>query len=91
MQNIAIPKTELLFEFHVAAALRKRHGFDLSLFATNGKVVFADFRAVRLFVHRFNENRNPRDKVFPGEVNATGLLEELFHIIIRQYEGHTTS
>lgn len=77
---------ELIFEFHVAGKLRKQFGLDVRLFATNGKVVFANFHAVRLFVHKLNQTRPEEKKLFAGEVNAAGLLEELFHIIIRKYE-----
>lgn len=75
-----------VFEFHFERKLRQKYQLDTSLFSTNGKVIFADFRAVRLFVHKINQQRDPRIHIYPGEVNAAGLLEEIFHLILRQYE-----
>jgi len=75
-----------VFEFHVERNLRTRYEIDQALFSLHGSVVFADFQAVRIFVHKLNTKRDPRQQLYPGEVYAAGLMEEIFHYILRRYE-----
>lgn len=75
-----------MFEWHIHKDIRKKHGLDASFFSTNGNVIFANFHAVRLFVYKVNQLRQPEFHLYPGDVNAAGLIEEIFHIVLRQYE-----
>ncbi|MFW6224304.1 MAG: hypothetical protein ACOC4R_01460, partial [Bacteroidota bacterium] len=75
-----------IFEFHVERSLRSKYQIEESFFSQQGNVIFTDFGAVRSFVHKLNAKRDPRLHVYPGEVNATGMLEEIFHFILRLYE-----
>jgi glycosidase len=75
-----------MFEFHIAKAIRKKYQLEETLFATDGNVIFADFIAVRQFVHRVNQMREPKQHIYPGEVNAAGLIDEIFHLVLREYE-----
>ncbi|TVQ11201.1 MAG: alpha-amylase [Bacteroidetes bacterium] len=75
-----------VFEFHIERNLRSKYQIEESFFSQQGNVIFTDFSAVRMFVHKLNAKRDPRLHVYPGEVNATGMLEEIFHYILRQYE-----
>jgi len=75
-----------MFEFHIHKDIRKKYSLDASFFSTNGTLIFANFHAVRLFVYKINLLRQPELHVYPGEVNAAGLIEEIYHIILRQYE-----
>lgn len=74
------------FEFHMERNMRRRYNIDTLFFSTNGSVVFSNFAAVRNFVFRFNAQSDPRIHIYPGEVHASAMLEELYHIILRQYE-----
>ena len=74
------------YEFHMERNLRSRYQVDEALFSQQGSVVFADFAAVRRFVYQINAKRDPRLHLYPGEVYAAGLLEEIYHYILRQYE-----
>lgn len=76
-----------MFEFHIFTDIRKKYRIDESFFSTNGNVIFANFHAVRLFVYKINQLRKPDLHVYPGEVNAAGLIEEIYHIVLRQYEA----
>jgi hypothetical protein len=67
-------------------SLRREYQLEDSFFSTNGNIIFTNFNAVRVFVHKLNTTRDPRNKVYPGEVNALGLLEEIFHFVLREYE-----
>lgn len=76
-------------EFHISRKARKRYSFEESLFAFNGNVIFANFHAARVFAQRMNQIRdtaaNPQLAVRSGQINALGLIEEIFHHIIALY------
>ncbi len=50
--NAALP-----FEFHVSRKARETYRFDEGLFATDGRVVLADFSAARRFAERMTAVR----------------------------------
>jgi glycosidase len=79
-------KTITAFEFHINRSLREKYGIDSVFFSTDGNVIFANFHAVRLFVYKINRHRAPEAQLYPGEVNAAGLLEEIYHVVLREYE-----
>ncbi len=76
-------------EFHVSRRARDRYGFDQGLFGTTGNVVFADFRAARIFADQMNRQRDlaahPEQAVKASEINAMGLIDEMLHVIFAQY------
>ena len=75
------------FEFHISRKARQKYQFDEALFALNGNVVLADFAAARRFAEKMTKVRG---QVVPaGEINAMGLIDEILHILIRQYEQQT--
>jgi len=75
---------EKIFEFHVSRRTRQTYQFDETLFATDGRLVFADFGAARHFVERIHtvSGRN----IPASDVYAMGLMDEILHLVIRQYE-----
>ncbi|MBK8945886.1 MAG: alpha-amylase [Ignavibacteriae bacterium] len=73
------------FEFHVAKHLREKYELDDLFFSITGNVVFANFNQVRVFTQKINSKRNIYDHLSPGEVNAAGLIDEIFHFAIRKY------
>ena len=79
-----------MFEFHVSRTARERYGFDDSLFSLSGNIVLANLAAVRRFAQRVNERRaqaTPAEPAFsPGDLNAMGLVDEVFHYVIAQYQ-----
>jgi len=89
--NLSIQESSLIytrssncFEFHVSRKAREKYHFDEQLFALNGNVVLADFAAAR----RFAESMTiVRGQIVPAsDINAMGLIDEILHILIRQYE-----
>jgi len=76
-------------EFHVSRRARDRYGFDHAIFGSTGNVVFADFRAARLFADRMNARRDlvnhPEQAVKASEINAMGLIDEMLHVIFARY------
>ena len=81
-----VSKIFLKNEFHIAKAIREKYGFSDELFSITGNVVFANFHAVRVFVQKINDKRDSADYIRVGEVNAAGLLDEIYHYILHKYE-----
>jgi glycosidase len=72
------------FEFHISRKARQKYQFDEALFALSGNVVLADFAASRHFAENMTRVRG---QVVPAsDINAMGLIDEIYHILIRQYE-----
>lgn len=74
------------FEFHVAKEVRKKYNFDDEFFSISGNIVFVDNAAVRKFTAKLNEKRGVEQKVKVSQIYSTGLLDEIFHFILREYE-----
>jgi glycosidase len=72
------------FEFHVSRKARQKYMFDESLFALDGNVVLADFAAARRFAERIAVVRGY--PVPASHINAMGLIDEILHLLVRQYE-----
>ncbi|MGB8648018.1 MAG: alpha-amylase family glycosyl hydrolase [Anaerolineae bacterium] len=76
-------------EFHVSRLARDKYQFDQSLFGLNGNVIFANFRAARVFAQRINNKRDlasfPEQTIRAGQINALGLIDEILHYITGLY------
>ncbi len=72
------------FEFHVSRRAREKYKFDEHLFALNGNVILADFTAARRFAESMTRVRS--HPVPASDVNAMGLIDEILHLLVRQYE-----
>ena len=77
LQNISIN------EFHINRAIREQCKFNEELFASSGNVIFANLAGVRTFTMRLNEylKQQGMPAVFAGQINAMGLLDEIFHYV----------
>ena len=77
-------------EFHILADVRDKYKFDESLFSVNGNVIFPNFHAARFFAKQLNDARDlarfPETGVRAGQLNALGLIDEIYHYILRVYE-----
>jgi len=76
-------------EFHISRTARDRYQFDQSLFSFNGNAILADFHAARLFAQKMNEKKDlvsfPEQAVKAGQINAMGLMDEIFHLVCTLY------
>src|SRR4051812_25698677 len=77
------------FEFHVSRRARDRYQLDDALFTLTGNVIFANFRAARVFAQKTNDHRDlvnyPEQAVKPGQINAMGLVDEVLHHLVAVY------
>ncbi len=78
------------FDFHVSKAAREKYKIEKSLFSLTGKVILADYQQARILSEKINSKRreegNADQFVTAGQLNALGLLHEIFHLLIRKYE-----
>lgn len=76
-------------EFHISRRIREKYDFNDSLFSYDGNVIFANFHAARVFVQKVNAERDliafPENAVKTSQVNAMGLIDEIFHHIFHLY------
>jgi glycosidase len=72
------------FEFHVSRKARAKYQFDETLFSLSGNVVLADFGAARRFAEKISSVRG--QTVPASDINAMGLIDEILHLLVRQYE-----
>ena len=72
-----------LNEFHINKNIRNRCQFEETLFASTGNAIFTNFAAVQRFQVKLNEVFEERgqneQKVSAGNLNAMGLIDEIFH------------
>ncbi len=82
--------TSKIVEFHISRLARDRYQFDQALFMLNGNVIIADFHAARFFAQKINQKRNlinfPEQAVRAGQINAMGLIDEILHLVIVEYQ-----
>jgi glycosidase len=76
-------------EFHISRRARDKYQFDEDLFAYDGNVIFANFLAARKFTHKINALRDlvsfPEQAAKTSQLNAMGLIDEIFHHIFKLY------
>jgi len=78
-----------VYEFHVSREARDKYEFDKSLLSFNGNVVFVDFLAARRFTKQINSKKDlvnyPEQAVRASNINAIGLIDEIFHMVVSLY------
>lgn len=78
-----------ILEFHVSRNSRSYYDFNESFFSFNGNVIFANFRAARIFAQKMNDRKDlalfPEQAVRAGQINAMALIDEILHLIVEQY------
>jgi len=82
--------SKVLYEFHIAIEARAKYGIEGNMYSVRGNLIISNFAQARLLAQKINftrESENVFDKyVTPGQINALGLLHEIFHLILRTYE-----
>ncbi|HCY77050.1 MAG TPA: alpha-amylase [Ignavibacteriales bacterium] len=80
----------ITYQFHVSKDSRIKYKIEENLFSLKGNLVISDFRTARLLSEKINAVRRDEGKfelqVTAGQINALGLLHEIFHLLFRKYE-----
>ncbi|MGB7874470.1 MAG: alpha-amylase family glycosyl hydrolase [Anaerolineales bacterium] len=72
-------------EIHVSRQARNKYQFDEGLFSPAGRAAVADFASARRFAEVMSAHRTY--PVPASDINAMGLLDEVFRILVKQYES----
>lgn len=72
-----------MLELLINRSARDRFQIDQTLFATNGRLVFADYFATQQVAQRISGAGVPARA---ADINAMGLIHELAHIVIQRYK-----
>ncbi len=78
------------YDLHISKYSRNKYQFEESLYSSVGAIIVASFRQARILSDRINKTREAEGinekPVTPGQLNAIGLMHELVHVVIRNYE-----
>ncbi len=78
------------FEFHVSKTARDKYKIEHSLFSISGDLIIANFKQARILANKINnvrkESGQKQNFTSAGQINALGLIHEIFHYLIRIYE-----
>lgn len=76
-------------DFHISKSARIKYGFDESFYSLHGNLIIANSHIARLISSRINDVRKSEGAidqlVTAGEVNALGILHEVYHFLINHY------
>ena len=75
---------QIVFELHILSQWRQRLGLQDVLFGTDGQIIFADYQTAQTLAEKLS--RVWRRTVPAGDLYAMGLIEEILHVVLRQYE-----
>lgn len=77
------------YDFHISKSSRIKYEYDESFYSLNGNLIITNSQAARYISARINNVRKSEgayDKlVTTGEINALGVLHEVYHYLLNQY------
>jgi len=78
-------------EFHISRVSRELYSFDEAIFSLRGDAIFHDYHAAQIFANKMNQNSdqlvgNDNTFVRASDIYAMGLLDEIYHLVIREYQ-----
>ena len=88
--HLMISRKNITFEFHTSSEARKKYQLEENLFTITGDLIVADFASARVLADKINrvkkEENHQQHLTTPGQVNALGLIHEIFHFLLGYYE-----
>lgn len=76
-------------DFHISKPARKKYDIESSFYSLVGNLIVANAQSARYIASKINNVRKSEGAydqlVTPGEVNALGILHEIFHYVINHY------
>ena len=73
---------------HINKKARDLYKIADNLFTIHGDLITADFKAVQTITENMNKIRPAQLAISTGQLQAAGLLEEVFHLLIAEYNRH---
>ena len=76
-------------DFHISKTARIKYDIKTSFYSLVGNLIIANAQVARYISSKINEVRKKEGAhdqlVTPGEINAIGILHEIFHYVINHY------
>jgi glycosidase len=83
-----------IYEFHISRRSRDKYKFNGNIFQTDGTAVIGSFHSARELSLKINETRDilnfPEKAAKASEIYAIGLMDEIFHHILKNYRTQTS-
>lgn len=80
----------LTYYFHVSKESRIKYEFEDTLFSLTGDLIISNAHTARQLTEKINKKRRDdgrqNELISVGQLNALGLIHELFHLLLRKYE-----
>ena len=77
------------YDFHISKPSRLKYDFNESFYSLKGNLIIASASKARYISGKINEVRKSEGAydqlVTPGEINALGILHEVYHYLLNQY------
>ena len=77
------------YDFHISKPSRLKYDFNESFYSLKGNLIITSASNARFISGKINEVRKSEGAydqlVTPGEINALGILHEIYHYLLNQY------
>ena len=81
----------IIYDFHIAKPSRLKYDFKDTFYSLKGNLIIASASEARYISGKINEVRKSEGAydqlVTPGEINALGILHEVYHYLLNQYSS----
>ena len=79
----------IIYDFHISKPSRIKYDFDKSFYSLKGNLIITSASNARYISGKINEVRKSEGTydqlVTPGEINALGILHEVYHYLLNHY------
>jgi len=79
----------IIYDFHISKPSRIKYDFDKSFYSLKGNLIITSASNARYISGKINEVRKSESAydqlVTPGEINALGILHEVYHYLLNHY------
>jgi glycosidase len=79
----------IIYDFHISKPSRIKYDFNDSFYSLKGNLIITSASNARFISGKINEVRKSEGAydqlVTPGEINALGILHEIYHYLLNQY------
>lgn len=79
----------IIYDFHISKPSRIKYDFNKSFYSLKGNLIIASASNARYISGKINEVRKSEGEydqlVTPGEINALGILHEVYHYLLNHY------
>ncbi len=75
------------YELHIAKNVREKYKLNKEFFTLRGELIFTNSKELVKLVRLFNVGKEEKKQITVGEVFAVGLIDEIIHFVINEYDS----